>query len=228
MIFGVEYKTLPSFLGFIKPRRKLSIVSFGLVATSVVLGLSSMVYSDILLVEIFNIALLGSVVAFGNAVYIFGGFDNREILRVLQGERKARYKYILRHLRLAFLFLFAGIIMAAAFNILGKFVLYDLAIHYTAIGFLGMTIALYLPLMLPPITGRIIHFTKFNSLPLFLIVVALAIRTSGDIVLSLQPATIALASYVFMTSGWLIVAALFAFVIMIHRSMKQEAVINEQ
>lgn len=228
MIFGVEYKTLPSFLGFIKPRRKLSVVSFGLVATSVVLGLSSMVYSDILLVEIFNIVLLGSVVAFGNAVYIFGGFDNREILRVLQGERKARYKYILRHLRLAFLFLLAGIIMAAAFNILGKFVLYDLAIHYTAIGFLGMTIALYLPLMLPPITGRIIHFTKFNSLPLFLIVAALAIRTSGDIVLSLQPATIALASYVFMTSGWLIVAALFAFVIMIHRSMKQEAVINEQ
>jgi hypothetical protein len=30
------------------------------------------------------------------------------------------------------------------------------------------------------------------------------------------------------TSGWLIVAALIAFVIMIHRSMKQEAVINEQ
>ena len=51
MIFGVEYKTLPSFLGFIKPRRSLSVVSFSLVATSVVLGLSSMVYSDILLAE---------------------------------------------------------------------------------------------------------------------------------------------------------------------------------
>ena len=30
MRFGVEYKTLPSFLGFIKPRRKLAMVSFGL------------------------------------------------------------------------------------------------------------------------------------------------------------------------------------------------------
>jgi hypothetical protein len=208
MIFGVEYKTLPSFLGFIRPRRKLSVVSFGLVATSVVFGLSSMVYSDILLVEIFNMVLLGSVIAFGKAIYIFGGFDNREILRVLQGERKARYNYIIRHLGLAFLFLFAGIIMAAAFSILGTFVLYDLSIHYTGIGFLGITIALYLPLMLPPITGRMIYFTKFNSLLLFLIIASLAIRTSGDIALSLQPATIVPASYAFMTSGWLIVAAL--------------------
>lgn len=135
--------------------------------------------SDTILVEIFNIVLLGCVITFGRAVYIFGGFDNREILRVLQGERKARYNYIVRHLRVAFLFLFASIIMAAAFNIFGTFVLYDLAIHYVAIGFLGITIALYLPLMLLPITGRIVRFTKFNSLPLSLIIAALAIRTSG-------------------------------------------------
>jgi len=229
MIFGVEYKTLPSFLGFIKPRRKLAIVSFILLVTSTILGLlSSMVYSDILLAEIFNAVLLGSILAFGKAAYIFGGFDNREILRVLQGERKARYNYIIRHLRLAFLFLFGGIMLAGAFNILGTFVLYDLAIHYTAIGFLGITIALYLPLMLPPITGRIIHFTKFNSMPLLLIISALAIRTSGDIALILQPALIPSVSYTFMTSGWLVVAALFAFVIMIHRSMKQEKLINEK
>jgi len=229
MIFGIEYKTLPSFLGFIKPRRKLSVVSCGLVTTSVILGLlSSMVNDDILLVEIFNIVLLGSVTAFGKAVYIFGGFDNRGIIRVLQGERKARYNYIIRHLRLAFLFLFAGIVVATAFNMLGTFVLYDLAIHYTAIGFLDITIALYLPQMLPPITGRIIHFTKFNSLPLFLIIAALAIRTLGGIALTFQPASVAPLSYAFMTSGWLVVAALFALVGMIHSSMKQEEVINEQ
>lgn len=229
MIFGIEYKTLPSFLGFMKPRRKLSVVSFGLVITSVILGLlSSMVYDYIFLAEIFNIVFLGSVIAFSKAVYIFGGFDNREIIRVLQGERKARYNYIIRHLRLAFLFLFAGIVVATAFNMLGTFVLYDLAIHYTAIGFLGITIALYLPLMLPPITGRIIHFTKFNNLPLFLIIAALAIRTLGGVVLTFQPASVAPISYAFMTSGWLVVAALFAFVGMIHSSMKQEEVINEQ
>jgi hypothetical protein len=229
MIFGVEYKTLPSFLGFIKPRRKPAMVSFGLGATSVILGISSMFSSDAILAGIFNIVLLGCVITFGRAVYIFGGFDNSEILRVLQGERKARYSYTVSHLRLAFLFLFASIIMAAAFNIFGTFVLYDLAIHYIAIGFLGFTIALYLPLMLPPITGRTVHFTKFNSLPLFLIIAALAIRTSGDIMMmSLQLATSNSASYAFMTSGWLVVAALFAFVTMIHRSMKQEEAINEQ
>ena len=229
MIFGIEYKTLPSFLGFIKPRRKLSLVSFGLVITSAILGLlSSMVNDDIFLAEIFNIVFLGSVIAFSRSVYIFGGFDNREIICVLQGERKARYKYIIRHLRLAFLFLFTGIVMATVFNMLGTFVLYDLAIHYTAIGFLGITIALYLPLMLPPITGRIIHFTKFNNLPLFLIIAALAIRTLGDVVLTFQPASVASISYAFMTSGWLVVAALFAFVGMIHSSMKQEEVINKQ
>jgi hypothetical protein len=118
--------------------------------------------------------------------------------------------------------------LAGAFNILGTFVLYDLAIHYTAIGFLGTTIALYLPLMLPPLTGRIIHFAKFNSLPLLLIIGAPAIRTLGDIVLVLQPAPIPSTSYLFMVSGWLVVAALLAFVIMIHRSMKQEELINEQ
>ena len=184
--------------------------------------------SDTILAGIFNIVLLGCVIMFGRAVYIFGGFDNREILRVLQGERKARYSYIVRHLRLAFLFLFASIIIAAAFNIFGTFVLYDLAIHYVAIGFLSITIALYLPLMLPPITGRIVDFTKFNSLPLFFIIAALAIRTSGDIMtMSLQLATSNSASYAFMTSGWLVVAALFAFVTMVHRSMKQEEAVNE-
>jgi hypothetical protein len=46
--------------------------------------------------------------------------------------------------------------------------------------------------------------------------------------MSLQLATSNSASYAFMTSGWLVVAALLAFVTMIHSSMKQEEAINEQ
>jgi len=226
MIFGVEYKTLPSFLGFIRPRKKLSIVSFGLGVTCVILGVSSTVNGDILLAEIFNIVLLAFAIAFASAVYIFGGFDNTEIKRSLRGERKARYSYISSHLRLAFLFLCAGIVLAGAFSIFGTFMLYDLAIHYTAIGFLGITIALYLPLMLPPITGRMVQFTKFSALPLFLVVLALAIRTSGHILMTAQVAT-AFTSYNFIASGWMVVAALFAFIMMIHRSTKHEEVINE-
>jgi hypothetical protein len=228
MIFGVEYKTLPSFLGFIKPRRKLSVVSFGLALASVILGLSSMLHGDMLLAEIFNTILLGFVVTFAAAVYIFGGFDNSEILRLIQGEKKARYIYTIRHLRVAFLFLCAGIILAAAYNISSSYILYDLAIHYTAIGFLGITVALYLPLMLPPITGRTVHFTKLNALPLLLIIAALAIRTSGDIVMTTMQLATTSASYLFMASGWLVVAALFAFVTMIHKSMKHVEMINKQ
>ena len=123
MIFGIEYKTLPSFLGFIKPRKKMSIVSVGLGIAAVILGLSSMIHKEMLLAIIFNIVMLFFVLTFATSVYIFGGFNNREILRIIQGERKARYTYIIRHLRLAFVFLCAGIILAAAFNISEGFVL---------------------------------------------------------------------------------------------------------
>ena len=159
MIFGVEYKTLPSVLGFIRPKKKLSAVSFWLALASIILGVSSMLNDDLLLAESFNILLLGFVLTFAATVYIYGGFDNSEILRLIQGEKKARYAYIVRHLRIAFLFLCSGIVLAFAFNFSNSYILYDLAIHYTAIGFLGITVALYLPLMLPPITGKMIHFT---------------------------------------------------------------------
>ncbi len=222
MIFGVEYKTLPSFIGFIRPRKRLSAVSFGLAAISVVLGLSSALHGDPLLAIAFNVALLGCAAAFAGAVYIFGGFDNSEIMRLIHGEKKARYMYTIQHSRLAFLFLYAGIAVATAFNVSSSYMLYDLAIHYTAIGFIGLTIALYLPLMLPPITGRMIRFTKFNSVPVLLVILALAVRTAGDVAITTQ-VTSKEVSYLLMTSGWLVVAALSTFVAMIHRSMKEEA-----
>jgi hypothetical protein len=217
MIFGVEYKTLPSFLGFIRPRRRLSWVSFVLAAASVALGIASMLHGHQLLATAFNVSLLGSTIAFAGTTYIFGGFDNSEILRLIQGEKKARYRYTIRHSRLAFSFLFAGIAMAAGFSATSLYILYDLAIHYIAIGFIGITIALYLPLMLPPITGRMLHFTKFNNIPVILVVAALLMRAAGDAFLSSDVPLDTISFLMF--SGWLIVAALFVFVAMIHRSM---------
>jgi len=225
MVFGVQYKTMPSFLGFIRPRKKLPEVSFALAAASVALGLASALNGSPLLAIAFNTTLLSCVMAFTGAIYTFGGFDNSEILRLIQGEKKARYIYTVRHSRTAFLFLLAGIAAALAFNISSSFILYDLAIHYTTIGFIGVTIALYLPLMLPPITGRVVHFTRFNSMPILLVVAALCIRTVGDYAVTLQAA--AGVSYLSMSTGWLVVAALSAFVIMIHRSMKEVSVIDE-
>lgn len=223
MIFGVQYKTMPSFIGFIRPKKKLSMISFGLAASSTVLVLISAISDNSLLAIISNVVLLACVATFTGAIYTFGGFDNSEILRLIQGEKKARYLYTIRHSRMAFLFLLAGTAVALAFNVSKSFILYDLAIHYTTIGFIGTTIALYLPMMLPPITGKMVHFTRFNHLPILLIITALGIRTMGDYVIMFYPASGG-ASFALMSTGWLVVAALSVFVIMIHRSMKEEEI----
>lgn len=224
MIFGVQYKTMPSFIGFIRPRKKLSMISVGLAAASAVLVLLSAMYGSQMLAIAFNAVLFACIATFAGAIYTFGGFDNSEILRLIQGEKKARYMYTVRHARLAFLFLLAGVAVALAFNVSSSFMLYDLAIHYTAIGFIGTTIALYLPLMIPPITGKMVYFTRFNNLPISLIIAALGIRTVGDYVITFYPAFGA--SIALMSTGWLIVAALSTFVIMIHRSMREADMIN--
>ena len=242
MIYGIEYKTLPSFLGFIRPRRILGFASFGLVLVSIVSGLISiLLYEENNLFQIiFNIAFLSSALTFGGAVYITGGFDNSgEIRRLIQGEKKARYNFTTIHIKLSFLFLYIGITMALLFNLFNEtFAFYDLAIHIIAVGFIGTTITLYLPLMLPPVIGRTIDFTNFNKIPLILIILSLSIRAIGDFVFTQsspylaptssdlhQPIIILLQQqHFFGLSSWFIVAAMFIFVIMIHRSLGQSNV----
>ena len=132
---------------------------------------------SLLLSVVFNVTLFASVLLFAHAVYAFGGFDNKEILRNINGERRARYNFTVIHIKVSFLFLFIGVAIAILFSLVGQFfVFYDLTIHSIAIGFIGFTIALYLPLMLPPIVGKVIHFTSFNNIPLFLIIMSLIIR----------------------------------------------------
>ena len=237
MIYGIEYKTLPSFLGFIRPRRILGFASFGLVLVSIILGLISIILyeENNLFPVIFNIVFLSSALTFGGAVYITGGFDNSgEIRRLIQGEKKARYNFTTIHIKLSFLFLYIGITMALLFNLFNEtFAFYDLAIHIIAVGFIGTTITLYLPLMLPPVIGRTIDFTNFNKIPLILIILSLSIRAIGEFTFTqssspylavisshlYQPIIIILQQHFFGLSSWFIVAAMFIFVIMIHRSL---------
>ena len=232
MIYGIEYKTLPSFLGFIRPRKILGLASFGLISASIVFGLiSTLLYEESNLFPIiFNILILSSGLTFGGAVYITGSFDNsNEIKSLLQGEKKARYNFTAIHIKLSFLFLYIGIIMAFLFNLFhGTFAFYDLAIHIVAVGFIGTTITLYLPLMLPPVIGRTIDFTNLNKVPLFLITSSLIIRAIGDFAL-IQPSPYfdsfrlyqpIILSHFFGLSSWFIVAAMLIFVITIHRSLK--------
>jgi hypothetical protein len=219
MIFGVKYKTMPSFLGFIRPRKWPARASVALAGLSAALAITSVLSGNAAVHAAFNVAFIACAGSLAVSLFIFGGFDNREILRLISGEKKARYSYTLAYTRISFLFLFAGAGLALFFALGGGwgFLSYDLAIHYTAIGFVGITIALYLPLMLPPITGRTVHFAKFNHAPILLILAALGVRAAGDAAIISGFANVP-ASYAFMASGWLVVAALAAFVVMVHRS----------
>ena len=233
MIFGIEYKTLPSFLGYIRPRKTLALISFILISICIISGLASLIFLNTLLLSmVFSFTFFASVLIFAIAIYAFGGFDNSEILLLISGEKKARYNFIVVHISLSFMFLLLGITIALLFFLVGPYyIFYDLAIHIIAIGFIGLTIALYLPLMLPPIIGKIVYFTNFNKVPLILIVISLCMRATGDFFLG-QPLSSSsefvlnlhrILSYFFGLSGWLVVAAMFTFVIMIQRSMRNES-----
>jgi hypothetical protein len=241
MIFGIEYKTLPSFLGFIRPKKTSSILSLVCISICMVSGLAYLISTDRILPLsiIFNTTLFASVLTFANSIYAFGGFDNREILRLIKGEKKVRYSFIVIYVKTSFLFLFTGISMAFVYSIFNQyFVFYDLAIHSIAIGFIGLTIALYLPLMLPPIIGKVIHFTRLSKIPLLLIIVSLSIRAVADFIITrplfpyssplgeyAHSSLVGILTYFFSLSGWLVVVAMIVFVIMIHKSMSEVAMI---
>jgi len=241
MIFGIEYKTLPSFLGFIRPRNIVGLSSFILILSCVIIGLLSIVFEreTLLLRSVFNIIFFTSVVTFSQSVYALGGFDNSEIVHLIQGEKKARYILTVLHVKISFILLLLGIFIAALFSIpygedqeTYRFALYDLAIHTIAIGFIGITISLYLPMMLPPIIGKTVLFTSLNKIPLVLIVLSLGLRAFGDIILA-QGSSVPNFIYLYSSfsilkilnlllglSGWLVLAAMVLFVITLHRSMK--------
>ena len=224
MIFGVEYKTLPSFISFIWPRKLPSLISAALLTLSLCCGIASIFHHSILLSTLFQFSFLAGAICFAWAHNIFVGFDTSNIMQLSKGEKKARYKYTLFIAKLSFAFLFVGITLSITSIYLPNiFVIYDMWIHIIAIGFIGLTIALYLPLLLSPILGRTIRFTHFSKLPVWLIVISLSVRVVGDIFIQ----TISYSgevSYQYLAislslSGWLIVAAILSFMFMVHRSM---------
>lgn len=224
MIFGVEYKTLPSFIGFIWPRKLPSLISATQLTLSLCCGIASIFYNSILLNTLFQFSFLAGAICFAWAHNIFVGFDTSKIMQLSKGEKKARYKYTLFIAKLSFAFLFVGITLSITSIYLPNiFVIYDMWIHIIAIGFIGLTIALYLPLLLSPILGRTIRFTHFSKLPIWLIVISLSVRVVGDIFIQ-SISYFGEVSYQYLAislslSGWLIVAAILSFMFMVHRSM---------
>lgn len=212
MILGIEYKTLPSFIGYINPRMNYTKASLILASISLGLGVSSIIIDTAML---FSIILLATIVVFDKAVYATHGFNFKPILERLDGEELVRYKFTLLHIRLAYLFLYSSLITSILYHITSSFPLYDLAIHLMTIGFMGLTIKLYLPMMLPPIIGRSIKFVRFNLIPLYLILIALTLRIIGMFILSINNESLLIIG----ASGWLIVIALFLYARMIHKSL---------
>jgi len=119
MIFGIEYKTLPSFLGFIKPRSIVGLSSLILISSCVITGLLSILFDTELLKLhlVFNMFFFASVVAFILSIYAFGGFDNSDIINLVQGEKKVRYNLTGLHIKISFLLLLLGIFVAILLGI---------------------------------------------------------------------------------------------------------------
>jgi hypothetical protein len=227
MIFGIEYKTLPSFIGFIWPRKTLSVISAALLTLSMGCGLLSTIYQDNMLIQtLFYFSLLTAAATYAFALNVFVGFDNSNILLLSMGEKKARYKYTLVLVKLSYMFLFIGIalsIISLFFS--GIFALYDMWIHIIAIGFIGVTIALYFPLMLSPILGRTVRFLHFSKIPIWLIIISLSLRAVGDFFIQIVPHSTEIPYQLLVIplslSGWMIVAAIMSFMFIIHRSINK-------
>ena len=234
MIFGIEYKTLPAFVGFVRPRNRMAASSVALLAASAGFGLTLLFYNDSQIIEtLFYSTFLMGVITFSFALNIFVGFDNKQILELSMGEKKARYRYTLVHVKLSFMFLFLGITLSIiSLFFADLFSLYDMWIHITAIGFIGITIALYLPMMLPPIIGRTVRFSHFSKIPLSLVIISLCLRALGHFFIQVFPHTNEI-PYLYLAgllgmSGWLVVLAILLFMFMVHRSMSSaKAIVNE-
>jgi hypothetical protein len=224
MIFGVEYKTLPSFIGFIWPRKLPSLISATLLTLSLCFGIASIFHNSIIFSTIFQFSFLFGAIFFALAQNIFVGFDTSKIMQLSKGEKKARYKYTLFIAKLSFAILFVGIgLSITSIYLPDIFVIYDMWIHVIAIGFIGLTVALYLPILLSPILGRTIRFTHFSKLPIWLVAISLGIRVVGDIFIQSIPyygeVSHQYLSIALSLSGWLTLAAILYFMFMVHRSM---------
>ncbi|MEM2856373.1 MAG: NnrS family protein [Candidatus Nitrosocaldaceae archaeon] len=215
MIFAVEYKTLPSFIGYINPNIFYTKISLIFAFLSITMGLTSLYLYELAIP--FSITLLTTVIAFDKSVYATHGFNYKSIMDRLNGldEELTRYRFILLYIRLSYIFLYSSLLVSILYHVYHYFALYDLSIHLLTIGFIGITIKLYLPMMLPPIIGRSIKFVRFNMIPLYLILTSLVLRIVGVFMLDTKDNLLLIIG----ASGWLLVIALLLYLRMVHKSM---------
>jgi hypothetical protein len=223
MIFGIEYKTLPSFLGFIRPRKKIGMLSLLFLTITFIIGIIAELFTDNTLLPIlFNLFMLSSSITFSISTYVYNDYENKKYILQSTGDKKDRYLYTLYHTRVSFYFLFIGSAFGLMFYLFDKtFIFYDLSIHFIAIGFIGITIASYLPMMLAPILGKPIAVKKFNNIPLILITISLLIRSIGMMYISyFNDSDLFILHVSTSLSGFLILFAIAVFITLLYKSIK--------
>ena len=226
MIFGIEYKTLPSFLGFVRPKKRLGLLSLIFLIVTFIVGISSKAYinNDTTLPILFNSFMIFSSILFSISVYMYSNYENKKYILQSSPDKRERYLYTLYHTRASFYFLYIGIALGLLYYVFDKkFIFYDLSIHFIAIGFIGITIASYLPMMLAPLLGRPIVIKKFNKIPIILIIISLIIRAIGITYISYFNGYDLFPLHVLTSmSGFLILLALIIFILLMYKSIKSK------
>ena len=224
MIFGIEYKTLPSFLGFIRPRNQIGVLSLFFLIATFILGIASKLHigDDPLLPILFNLFVMISSITFSISIYLYNDYENKKHILQSSADKRERYLYTLYHTRVSFCFLILGSLLAVLYHVFDKkFVFYDLSIHFIAVGFIGITIASYLPMMLAPVLGKTIVVKRLNNIPLVLITIALLVRTIGTVYISYFNSNgFSLLHALTGASGFLVLLAVIVFMAMLYRSIK--------
>ncbi|MFN4336068.1 MAG: hypothetical protein ACK4FV_00590 [Candidatus Nitrosocaldus sp.] len=211
-IFGVQYKVVPVFFSQSTPMKGIDKIALA----------SSLLSSSLLLSQLFLAAITAMIVstlAFAHSIYIMRRLTIPEFLYTSddpQAEEKiARLRFFTTLLRISYAALLLGLIFALLYAITPSFSLYDLAIHIVTMGFIGITIMNFMPIMIPPIIGRNVNYTRFNMIPLLVLLSSIALRISWN----LLPYIVAVERVVFGISGIVAIAAMLLYINMLHRSM---------
>lgn len=211
-IFGVQYKVVPVFFNQSTPMNGIDKVAF----------ISALASSSLLLLHLFLYAMIAMIVSsltFAYSTYIMRRLTIPEFLYTSDDpqakEKVARLRFFATLLRVSYIALLLGLISAVLYAINPSFNLYDLAIHIVTIGFIGITIMNFMPIMLPPIVGRNVNYTRFNMIPLIVLLTAVVLRIAWNIL----PYMMQVERVVFGISGILTVATMLLYINMLHASM---------
>lgn len=128
----------------------------------------------------------------------------------------------MHHTRVSFCFLYVGAVLGLLFYVFDEnFVFYDLSVHFIAIGFIGVAIASYLPMMLAPILGKPIAVNGLYNIQLILIIVLLLTRSVGIVYVSyFDSYGFTLLHSLTSMSGFLVLLAMAIFIVLMLKSIK--------